>query len=230
MRMLNESGMQLFQRTALPQTSFNMGAQASTIRTGGTLDGAYPPPLTTNLPVPDSTVSVSVTIPPNKLPGHSFLVTYKGQEHVIRVKHPMKPGQTINIKLNDTTKIYASTLHSLPGMEIVQARPLVYGSVSHAFTSSGNGYGQQDMGNKVGSLMQKAQHQILMQAAEVGCNAVLAMSFNVTNDSSGQHGNHKNVVVTVCGTPCSVVKTGQGPVIEADVIVEPLYYTQVSNS
>ena len=37
-------------------------------------------------------------------------------------------------------------------------------------------------------------------------NAVLGMNFNVTNDSSGEHGNFKTVIVTCCGTPCVVVE------------------------
>ena len=45
------------------------------------------------------------------------------------------------------------------------------------------------MGTVVGELLQDAQAQILEQHIDEGCNAVLGMTFNVTNDSSGKYGN-----------------------------------------
>jgi hypothetical protein len=79
------------------------------------------------------------------------------------------------------------------------------------------------MGQIVGELMQEAQSEIMEQAVLAECNAVLGMTYNVTNDSSGEHGNFKVVIVTVCGTPCIVVPAAEQPMVEANVIVEPLY-------
>jgi hypothetical protein len=61
------------------------------------------------------------------------------------------------------------------------------------------------------------------QAALAECNAVLGMTYKVTNNSSGDHGNFIVVTVTVCGTLCVVVRAAKPPVVEANAIVEPLY-------
>ena len=107
-------------------------------------------------------------------------------------------------------------------MEIVEAKPIVYGSVSHIFTAWGN----KESAEKVGVLMKEAQEEILKVAIRVGCNSVLGMTFNVTNDSSGDKGHQKLVIVTACGTPCNIVKKAEAtmPIVEADAIVDPLYY------
>lgn len=73
----------------------------------------------------------------------------------------------------------------------------------------------------VGKMMQQAQSQILEQAVEHECNAVLGLSFNTSGVSNGAF---KQLIVTCCGTPCVVATstTKEVPVV-TDVIVEPLY-------
>ena len=75
----------------------------------------------------------------------------------------------------------------------------------------------------IAELLQEAQESLLSQAIDLGCNAVLGISINITADSSGSDGNAKLVIVTVCGTPCSIIPAGDTPAVRADVIVEPLY-------
>ena len=119
-------------------------------------------------------------------------------------------------------KVIASTLPYVPGMEIVEAKPIIYGSVSHIFAAWGN----KESAKKVGVLMKEAQEEILKVAIRVGCNSVLGMTFNVTNDSSGHNGRQKLVIVNDYGTPCNIVKKAEAtmPIVEADAIVDPLYY------
>ena len=70
------------------------------------------------------------------------------------------------------------------------------------------------MGSQVGPLLQQVQAQIIQQALQQGCNAVLALTFNVTNDSSGERGHFKMCVVTALGTPCCVVPTTRPPTVQ----------------
>ena len=58
---------------------------------------------------------------------------------------------------------------------------------------------QQSMGRMVGTLMQEAQAMLLQQALEAGCNAVLGVNYNITNDSSGETGRKKMVIVSCYG-------------------------------
>ena len=58
------------------------------------------------------------------------------------------------------------------------------------------------MGRMVGSLMQEAQAMLLQQALEAGCNAVLGVQYNITNDSSGETGRKKMVIVSCYGKLC----------------------------
>ena len=109
----------------------------------------------------------------------------------------------------------------VPGMETVQAKPITWGSVSYSFSRGSDN--QQVMGNKVGELLQEAQVKILEQVLQHRCNTCLGMTFNVTNDSSGERGNQKLVIVTACGTPCVVVPNTTAIDIDPNVIPEPLY-------
>lgn len=49
------------------------------------------------------------------------------------------------------------------------------------------------------------------------------MTINITNDSSGEYGNSKIVIVTVCGTPCSIMPLKSLPAVNAEAVVVPLY-------
>lgn len=76
------------------------------------------------------------------------------------------------------------------------------------------------MAKSIAELMQEAQEGLLSKAIDLGCNAVLGMTINITVDSSGPDGNSKIVLVTLCGTPCSVAPSKDLPGVNADDIVE----------
>eukprot|EP00567_Pseudictyota_dubia_P009948 CAMPEP_0197462138 /NCGR_PEP_ID=MMETSP1175-20131217/58313_1 /TAXON_ID=1003142 /ORGANISM="Triceratium dubium, Strain CCMP147" /LENGTH=153 /DNA_ID=CAMNT_0042997571 /DNA_START=315 /DNA_END=776 /DNA_ORIENTATION=+ len=150
-------------------------------------------------------------------------VTIQGVRKTIKIPKGLRSGDTFQFTdtASEIEKVFASTLPMVPGMEIVQAKPIIWGSVSYSFRADPRD--QQAMGSKVGQLMQEAQAKILEQVLRQKCNACLGMTFNVTNDSSGERGHAKMVIVTACGTPCVVVPTASAHAIEANVVVEPLY-------
>lgn len=140
----------------------------------------------------------------------------------------MKKGDQFNFTHDhgpDLQKVYSSTLPILPGMEIIQSKQIVWGSVSYSF-SAGSG-DQQSMGKKVAELMQGAQTKMIEEVIKQRCNACLGMSFNITNDSSdsGQSSrSQKVVIITGTGTPCVVVPSQKAVAIDATVVASaPLY-------
>merc|ERR1711904_57577 len=76
------------------------------------------------------------------------------------------------------------------------------------------------MGHMVGSLMEKAKDALSKKAQSLGCNAILGMNFNVSNDSSGEHGHFKNVILTMMGTPCVITARSSQP--QAPAMPAPL--------
>ena len=152
----------------------------------------------------------------------TMTVMLRGQTKEVKIPAGVTPGTLFKYTVQaEIDKVYASTLPTIPGLTVLQSKPIVWGSVSYTFYSGENAGGQQKMGEVVGTLMQKAQSEILEQAINRGCNAVLGMSYNITNDSDGRV---KQVIVTACGTPCIVVKSAEQEVpMAASVIVEPLY-------
>jgi uncharacterized protein YbjQ (UPF0145 family) len=207
-----------------------MGTTASTQSIHGTLKGAYPPPISSSLVTshpPIQVRSVRVTIPPGHRAGNVFIVAIDGRTHSLKVPANKRSGDQMEYQIADLTQIYASTLHALPGMAIVGANPIVFGSVSYAFQADSSGIsGQLSMGQQVGRLMQDAQDEVLQQAVNMDCNAVLGMTFTVTNDSSGDHGRSKLVIVTACGTPCVITPRSENDV-QATALVEPLYPDEI---
>jgi uncharacterized protein YbjQ (UPF0145 family) len=203
-----------------------MGTAASTQCTHGTLKGAYPPPISSSPATPVPNLQFSVAIPYGHRAGETLTVTIDGRKHSLAVPANMKYGDRMEYEIPDVRKVYASTLHALPGMAIVVAKPIVFGSVSYAFQADSSGIsGQLSMGQQVGRLMQEAQDEVLQQAARMGCNAALGMAFTVTNDSSGDYGRSKLVIVTACGTPCVIIPQSEHdtPVIQATAVVVPMY-------
>mmetsp|Transcript_22943 Transcript_22943/g.36025 ORF Transcript_22943/g.36025 Transcript_22943/m.36025 type:complete len:99 (+) Transcript_22943:2-298(+) len=90
-------------------------------------------------------------------------------------------------------------------------------SVSHSFTRESS---SEPFGNMIGRLMQEAQSKILDRVVEHQCNACLGMSFDMTNESSGEGGDEKEFVVTAQGTPCVVVPTTRARVVDVSAITE----------
>jgi uncharacterized protein YbjQ (UPF0145 family) len=139
---------------------------------------------------------------------------------------PIKPGDAFRYATpSERDKVIASTLPTIPGMEIVQSKPVIWAIVSEAFFRfhmTNDQKEQTHMAKRMGGLLTDAQNKLLKKAIEVGCNAVLGMTVNVTTDSSGSRGNSKIVIVTVCGTPCSVMPMQEVPTVTAQAIT-PLY-------
>jgi hypothetical protein len=193
-----------------------MGTGASTHNTStavshGSLKGANLPPVCTT----DTTAataglqrSVQVKLSPGQRAGSVVRLNVAGRTHSVEVPANMTTaGGKMWFTIPDPTKVYASTLPAIPGMAIVLTKPIAFGSVSFSYTSPPSTAAagtQQQPGEHVGRLMQEAQEQVLLQAAGMDCNAVLGMSFTVTNDSWGECGYNKIVIVTACGTPCVV--------------------------
>lgn len=207
-----------------------MGAGQSTERCQGALEGAYPPPIDGLSIAPFSLRrprTFRVKVPSGKQGGDTMTIK-GGDELVFRttVPYDRHPGDTFLFEYpGEVERVYATTLPSIPGMEVVQTKTIIFGSVSHAFFKPGiSQLAQQSMGRKVGDLMQEAQKAILSQGILLDCNAVLGISFNVTSDSSE---GRKTVIVTATGTPAIVVPSAVRPAVEADVILEPLYCTAV---
>jgi uncharacterized protein YbjQ (UPF0145 family) len=125
----------------------------------------------------------------------------------------IKPGDKFYYKYRHSNKVMASTLHALPGTIIVESKPMIYSNCSMSFFRFrlNDQNEQTTMSQMVGTLLQQAQEQLLQKTAEVGCNAVLGIHTNVTMDSSGSEGNSKIVVVTMTGTPCTVMKSSSSP-------------------
>jgi uncharacterized protein YbjQ (UPF0145 family) len=154
-------------------------------------------------------------------------VNIDGELWTVDIPKEKRAGETFTFEVVenvDMTKIYTSTLQTVPGMLIAQSKSIVWGSVSFSFSTRSVDpmEAQQQMGEKVESLIQEAQAEIVCRAAKLGCNAVLGMTFNISNDSSGETGEYKLVIVTACGTPCIVVPVDTNGIVFADAVVEPL--------
>lgn len=130
---------------------------------------------------------------------------------------------TFSIESYETDKIFATTLPTIPGMEVISSKPIVYASASRQ-ANNAPGYDHKSMAEEVSHLMQRAQKQLSEEVIRVECNACLGMAFNITNDSLGDTGRGKMVLVTVTGTPCVVVPAPKAPpVAQAEVLITPLY-------
>jgi len=149
--------------------------------------------------------------------GHDVPITIpdkiKGRDG--KTKWP-RAGDKFQFTYGNRDKVIASTLPSLPGTTVVEAKPMVFANVSHVFRDQHVG-----MSRKVGSLMQEAQTILLQQAVEAGCNAVLSINTNITADSAGDNGHSKLVIVTLVGTPCVVMRLDTLPVVESEAVVIP---------
>lgn len=211
-----------------------MGTSSSRHEEHGTLPGAYAPPLE-GIPVPaplHPPQKFKVTVPKDKRGGDIMVVSVRGESVAIQIPtihndtgQPYKPGEKFYYTYSETRKVFASTLPTIPGMEIVQSKPIIWATASHAFFCAqfNDQKEQTKMAKGIADLLRRAQEQLLEKTIEVGCNAVLGMNINVTNDSSGERGNAKFVVVTVCGTPCSVLPLRELPAVNADAVVVPLF-------
>ena len=217
-----------------------MGIGPSSYQSSGELRGAYAPPLPNVVQPPklDPTVKkYKLTVPHDKGAGDTMVVEINGglvgvtipqsvrdpDGSVRRIRH----GDKFTFEYSDRERVVASTLPTLPGTTIVEAKPIVWANASYAFRKNqfNDQHEQTSMSKKVGEIMQEAQMLLLQKTVEAGCNAVLSINSNISIDSSGENGNSKIVVATLIGTPCVIMPSSQLPVVEAEasVIPEMLY-------
>ena len=153
---------------------------------------------------------LSVQIPWGKHYGDSFYLSDGvARPHSETIREP---------RLN--TKVYTSALQAIPGMVVVVAKPFIYACASETFAVY-RGANLSGVTATVNQLMNDAHSKMIELAIECGCNAVLGMSFNVTNDSTGDDGRQKIIIVTLGGTPSIVTKASDSPVVTATTFTVP---------
>lgn len=93
-----------------------------------------------------------------------------------------------------------------PECTIVKTCDLIYASVTTQFTSGrfSSGGDENSMGDSVAPMLSTVADTLAKYALQQQCNCVYGVQMNVTNDSSGERGNFKNVIVTMIGNPCQV--------------------------
>ena len=88
-------------------------------------------------------------------------------------------------------KVYATTLDSVPGMVVVQSKPIVWGS--RAFPCC-NIHG---VASSSADILQEAQAELLRQTIKSGCNACLGINISVANSATaaGDYGQRREGLV-----------------------------------
>jgi hypothetical protein len=132
---------------------------------------------------------------------------------------PLTPGQkfiyTHQSFAKSHPKIHFSTLQSLPGMEKVASRPIVWASqtlsrsMPRSTARSEDGPSEEAMN----TLMEGVKSKLIEKALSLNRsnNAILGVQFQVINDSlaldsgNGTFEVIKQITVVACGTPCTVV-------------------------
>jgi len=186
-----------------------MGGVSGKASYSDSLAGASTPPLAgVKLPnIGRKEKRYNVTVPKFKSGGQECSVTVAGQSFTVKIPPGKKQNDSFEISVPDITNIYASTVHTLPGMVVLMAKPIIFTVVAEAFYVDGDNSSSVDLNGlakKLGKLIQQAQSKILQKAATCGCNAVLGISYTVSNDSSGESGLQKVICVMASGTPCIV--------------------------
>ena len=157
----------------------------------GTLQGAYArnsliPPLPSPLPCVAAQSRASAG-------GVTLTVQAGGGLVNVVIPDGLGPGDTFNVSVPDNTRVICSNLPTVPGHEIVLAKPIIW-----ATDCAGAPPTRSWVQEKAGSLLQKVQAQLIQQAIQQVCNAVLGVTFNVSSETYG------GVQVTILGTPCFV--------------------------
>lgn len=212
-----------------------MGTGSSKDKFVGTLNGAHVLPSSTKqyspppLAAPKTT---TVVVPKGKKSGETMTIEVQGKQYrdveIPRGENgSIKAGATFQHRYDpgDVHRVIATSLHSVAGAEIVEQRPILYCNISRAyFNVKWNDQKESSkMARQVGPLMQEAQDELLAQTIEVGCNALLGITCNVSTDSTGDQGNSKMILITMTGTPCVVVPPsgdGQLELAEAKTVVQ----------
>eukprot|EP00462_Mataza_sp_D1_P026631 CAMPEP_0175131482 /NCGR_PEP_ID=MMETSP0087-20121206/6564_1 /TAXON_ID=136419 /ORGANISM="Unknown Unknown, Strain D1" /LENGTH=212 /DNA_ID=CAMNT_0016413771 /DNA_START=47 /DNA_END=685 /DNA_ORIENTATION=- len=187
-----------------------MGAQPTKNYQAGTCPGAVFPaiPGKVHPATGGQTVQVQCPNPPKGVkPGQSFnfTATINGQNYSVTAPAGNQPGMPLAVNVPSNDHIVVSTLHCPPpGFKLLQSKNVIFGNTTLSFHGSSMIKGQNLMGEQAGPLMIDAQRQMTNQAAQLGCNAVLGVNYSVTNDSSGDRGHVKMVLVTATGTACVI--------------------------
>ena len=163
-----------------------MGIGSSKQSAGGTLKGAYAPPLPgmaiPNIPREDK--KYAITCPQDKKGGDTMTVMLKGNKKTLtipklhvtnNVSHVTRPGDKFFWTDYAWKKVIASTLPALPGATTIEAKPMIWASSSKTGKTLNNFDTLSTMGTKVGPLLQECQEELLKQALSHGCNAVLSI-------------------------------------------------------
>ena len=199
----------------------------------GSLQGASTSPLN-SLELPDPIVPIKlksfmIKVPKGVKSGQTIWASVPGRKPFQTVIPPGKvEGNTFvaTIEQSIIDSVYASTLQSLPGMIVVMTKPIIYASASTTKVAT------KTLPFAIGELTKEVNAKILEQATQCDCNAVLGMVFNVVV-TEFQEG---NLTVTVFGTPCIVVISGEmmqnvivtteatptAPIAEAHMIIQPI--------
>ena len=111
----------------------------------------------------------------------------------------------------DDTGVMCSTLSSLPGMTVIDAKSIIFGTSSISFLhqqtkARHTGAALKLQSSQLAPLLTQGHAQLKQQAAAMGCNAVIGITIAICSDSSGGGGQFKVAVVTACGTPCFLVE------------------------
>jgi hypothetical protein len=121
-----------------------MGLGSSKHTASGSLPGAYAPPLAgASLPAPlSSSKKFKLEVPSDNKSGDTMVVVaLHGENVTVRIPrrnastgNPIKPGDAFrHASPSEIDKVIASTLPTIPGMEIVQSKPVLWAIVSEAF-------------------------------------------------------------------------------------------------
>ena len=94
----------------------------------------------------------------------------------------LEPGDTFNVSVPDKTRVTCSNLPTVPATRSRWPSPSS-GPVSN--NCSRDGSTRHRSTEKAGSLLQQAQAQLIQQAIQQGCNAVLGVTFNVAIKNLG---------------------------------------------
>ena len=123
-----------------------MGLSSSKFSTAGTLKGAFAPSLP-NVVKPEKldpkTKKYRLEVPEGKGAGDKITVSIKDHEVAVSVPdkfekadglhREIRPGDKFIFEWGDRDRVIASTLPSLPGAAVVEAKPILYANASHAF-------------------------------------------------------------------------------------------------
>jgi hypothetical protein len=212
-----------------------MGAAESTTSNYKSGAGSFRGPVCTSGIARNSaslpTINVSerkftVTVPAGKRSGMTMTAMIDNAAVSVRIPNspdrpgvPLKSGQkfiyTHQSFAKSHPKIHFSTLQSLPGMELVASRPIVWASQTLSRTMQSSTAQAEDGPSEeaMSTLMEGVKSKLIEKALSLNRsnNAILGVQFQVINDSlslDSQYGTYeviKQITVVACGTPCTVV-------------------------